>query len=188
MRTLAIAFLLVLATTPIAGASSPALAADGETEYTVTGSAYTGWDDEFATGYWRHRYDVAGTESEAGGTIWEQYVDTSSLEGGYQLDVRAVIDVDCLEVDEETGEAWMGGPVVGIRGGVLFDDGTYVPWYEFFSGYAVYYVDDNRDNAAPDLHGDILIAEEWGTAGLTCHDRVAPWVADESQRGEIIVN
>lgn len=186
MRRIAIALLLVLAVTPFVSSDAAALATVEDVEHTVTGTAYTGWSEDFGEGFWRHAYDVTGTATEAHGRIWEQYIESSPA-GGYELNTRALIEVDCLEVDVETKEAWIGGPVVAVRGGVQWADGTYEPWYEYFYGYAVYYVDDNRDNPAPDLHGDILIAEEWGTAGLTCHDRPAPWVADESQRGEIVV-
>jgi hypothetical protein len=187
MRRLASAFLIVLVTSVLVAATTPALATQDDERHTVTGFAYTEWEDDLGEGYWQHRYDVVGTASGAHGTIWEEYVDFSPADG-YKLNTRAFIDVDCLEVDIETKEAWIGGHVVAVKGGVQWIDGTYEPWSDYLYGYAVYYVDDNRDNSAPDVHGDILIGEEWGTAGLTCHDRVAPWFPDPSSRGQIVVN
>lgn len=171
----------------IAVCSANLFANDHGGAHIVAGSAYIAWDDGGWVGEWQHIFAV--TESPNGeprGHVRERYYDSF---GDLVIDTEFVTEVDCLEIDGETREAWIGGEVVSVTEG---PDSTLGELFPPLGTKVVYYADDNdgsiprTDN--PDLHGNIFIGWEWGVPPwLTCHDRVGPWVADPSSRGKIIV-
>ena len=150
----------------------------------VAGSAHTSWDDGEWAGYWRHTFAVIETERlGARGQIRERYYDAGP---DLVVDTDYISKVDCLDVDEETGEAWIGAEVIRVTEGPDSTIGPFPP----VGTRIVFYADDNdgSDPMNPDIHGNIFIGWEWGVPPwLTCHDRVGPWFPDRSQRGKIIV-
>jgi len=158
-------------------------AARNSVQQRVHGLAYTEWDDAYGSGAWLHRYKVRQHDGAAFGTIFEHLVSEDAT--GY-ADTKFVTRVDCLDVDLVTGEAWIGGVVESVDGGVWWADGS----FEVFPPVGttvVYYVDDNRHNANPDIHGNIFTGAEWGEPDYTCYDRPDPWFPDPSSRGAIVV-
>ena len=136
----------------------------------VSGSAYT----DFGFGFWRHTYAVVENKHGVKGFIKERYYDED-----FNIDTRFVIKVDCLDINPDTKEAWIGGEV--IEATTDFPPiGTRV----------VYYVDDNDGGNPlnPDIHGGIYTGDNWGEPDYTCYDRPAPWYPDPSQHGKINVN
>ena len=152
----------------------------------VAGSAYIAWDDGISVGEWQHIFAVTQSPNgEPRGQIRERLYDAYP---DLVLDLEYVTEVDCLEIDEETGEAWIGGEVISLTVGPDQTIGEFPPLGTKVVGYA----DDNdgsylrTDN--PDLRGNIFIGWEWGVPPwLTCHDRVDPWVPDPLTQGKIIV-
>jgi len=154
--------------------------------HVVAGSAYIAWDDGISAGEWQHIFAVTQSPNgEPRGQIRERIYDAYP---DLVLDNEFVTEVDCLEIDEETGEAWIGGEVTSVTVGPDQTIGEFPP----LGTKVVVYADDNdgsylrTDN--PDLRGNIFIGWEWGVPPwLTCHDRVGPWGAVPLSRGKIIV-
>ena len=167
--------------------SADLLANDHGGAHVVAGSAYISWDDELSVGEWQHIFAV--TESPNGeprGHVRERYYDAFP---DLVLDTEYVVEVDCLEIDEETREAWIGGEVVWVTEG---RDSTLGELFPPLGTKVVFYADDNDGSYLrtenPDLRGEIYIGWEWGVPPwLTCHDRVGPWEAAPLSRGKIIV-
>ncbi len=135
----------------------------------VAGSAYT----HFGSGFWQHNYAVVENKHGVKGFIKEHYYEEDFV------DTRYIIEVDCLDIESATREAWIGGEVVEATADFP-PIGTRV----------VYYVDDNDGSNPlnPDIHGGIYTGVEWGEPDYSCYDRPAPWYPDQSQRGKITVN
>lgn len=141
----------------------------------VAGNAYT----HFGFGFWQHNYAVVENKHGVKGFIKEHlYEDWTVFGIDLIRDTRYVIEVDCLDIEAATREAWIGGVVV--------ESTTDFPP---IGTRVVYYVDDNdgSDPLNPDIHGGIFTGVEWGEPDYTCYDRPAPWFPDPSQRGKITV-
>lgn len=176
---------VVLSMIGLAVAPAAATSAKNPEHHVVSGMAHTDFNDEFAVGSVTRNFGVVSVGDVAMGHINEHLVEAHP-EGWYVADTRFRIKVDCLEVDTSTGEAWMGGVIVSVKGGVTFDDG----FFEVFPPLdtnVVYYIDDNRGTGTPDIQGGVFTGEDWGEPDYTCHDRPAPWVPDPLMRGDVHV-
>ena len=137
----------------------------------VVGSAFTAFDDGFVSFDFKRTYAVVKTWRGVRGHIFVDYREES---GGAVFETAYVIKADCLDVDKETGEAWIGGEVVYVETNFGAPE---LGWR------IVNYVDDNDGGNPlnPDLHGSAWLVPE------TCEDRPAPFFLDQSQRGKIVV-
>ena len=167
--------------------SADLLAAGPGGAHIVAGSAYISWDDGGWVGEWQHIFAVTETPNgEPRGQIRERYYDSF---GDFVIDTEFVTEVDCLEIIEETKEAWIGGEVISVIEG---PDSTLGELFPPLGTKVVYYADDNdgsfHRSENTDLRGNIFIGWDWGVPPwLTCHDRVGPWIKDPLSRGKIIV-
>ena len=136
----------------------------------VAGSAYFSWDEPDSVASLHRQFAVVDTRKGVHGHIrvdyWEEFL-------GDIYETTFVVSADCLDVEEETGEAWIGGEVVRVTGD-----------FPTLGEKFVFYVDDNNGGNPlnPDIHGSY-----WGPPDYTCDERPAPWFPDPSQRGKIIV-
>ena len=140
----------------------------------VVGSAFTHWEDpEDSDVYFDfgRTYAVVKTWRGVRGHIFVNYYEQTEVE---VFETRYVIKADCLDVEKETGEAWIGGEVVYVTTNFGAPE---VGWR------IVNYVDDNDGGNPfnPDLHGSAWLLPD------TCEDRPEPFFLDESQRGKIVV-
>lgn len=167
--------------------SADLLAKEPAGAHIVAGSAYIAWDDGISVGEWQYIYAVHETERKgARGYIRDRYYDAYPSE---VYDFEYVAEIDCLEIDEETREAWIGGEVISLTEG---PDSTLDEPFPPLGTKVVFYADDNDgsypEKENPDIFGNIFIGWEWGVPPwLTCHDRVGPWAPVPSFRGKIIV-
>ncbi len=146
----------------------------------VVGSAYTAMDEPHASWYLKRTYAVVDNwRNIVRGHIFvdyrEDYPDGSVFETTY------VIKADCLEVDEDTREAWIGGKVVYVDGP-----------FPALGDRLVEYADDN-DGGNP-LNPDVQGTSYWGPPDFhpsdsDCRNRLPPldWSWAASQRGKILV-
>jgi hypothetical protein len=154
----------------------------------VFGSMSAGQDLEAVS---RHRFIVAGfgqNEFEESGNpgVWSHAFAVRTLPNGRgagtvrvellieypegALDIEYTSDVDCVEIDRRTGEAWIGGTIID----------TNVP--DLLNVYVVDYAQNGGKNG--DRHGDFLVDPG---SGVTCHDRPAPYFFDPVTRGNIYI-
>ncbi len=145
----------------------------------VVGSAYTAMDEPHVSWYLKRVYTVVKTWRGVRGRIYvdyhEEYPDGGVFETTY------VIRADCLEVDEDTREAWIGGKVV-------WADGPFPAPGERLVENA-----DDSDGGNP-LNPDDQGPSYWGPPDFypyesDCGSRLPPldWSYAESQRGKIVV-
>jgi hypothetical protein len=137
----------------------------------VAGSAYTSFYSPDGEWYIRRQFAAVDTPNGVHGHVRVDYFEEFL---GDVFETTFVVSADCLEVDEETGEAWIGGEVVEVT--TNFE----IP---YLGMKMVFYVDDNDgDNLLnPDIHGSAWEIPE------TCEQRPDPFFPDPSERGKITV-
>jgi hypothetical protein len=136
----------------------------------VAGSAYTSFYSPDSEWYLRRQFAAVETPNGVHGHVRVEYFEDFL---GDVFEASFVVRADCLEVDEETGEAWIGGEVVETN----FE-------FPYVGQKFVFYVKDNDGGNLlnPDIHGSAWEIPE------TCEQRPDPFFPDPSERGKITVN
>jgi len=137
----------------------------------VAGVAHTSFDSPDSAWYIRRQFAVVDTRKGVHGHVRVHYWEESF---GEVYETTFVVNADCLEVEEETGEAWIGGEIIDVT----TNFGT-----PYLGMKMVFYVDDNDGGNLlnPDIHGSAWELPD------TCHQRPDPFFPDPSQRGKIVV-
>ena len=137
----------------------------------VAGIAQTSFDSPDSTWDLRRQFAVVDTRKGVHGHVRVDYWEESF---GEVFEATFVVNADCLDVEEETGEAWIGGEVVDVTTNFGFP---------YVGMKMVFYVDDNDGGNLlnPDIHGSAWELPD------TCDQRPDPFFPDPSQRGKITV-
>jgi len=121
---------------------------------------------------WSHTYAVLVTpRGRVIGEVKVSYVVLDAPE--YTVDYAT--RTECVEIDAETGSAWLGGRVFATSNPAFVPLGTYIIEFARAGG---------KGNAA-DAHGNAT--PSWDGVDATCHDRYGPWYMDPVERGNIFV-
>jgi hypothetical protein len=133
-----------------------------------------GWND---VGYanWSHSY--AAMITPLGRIIGRVKMSLLELEtpDTPELSLEYTNDIECVEIDETTGSAWLGGRLSETNNPDFLPLGIYV----------VDFARDGGPGNAGDAHGDTVPA--WFGEPETCHARPGPLYMDPVERGNIIV-
>ena len=134
--------------------------------HVAAGSAYFSFESPDGEGWIHRQFAVVDSRKGVHGHVrvnyWEEFL-------GDVFETTFEVSADCLDVEEETGEAWIGGEVVDVT------TNFGIP---FLGMKMVFYVDDNDGGNPfnPDIHGS---AWEFPGAPLPpCHMRQDPFFPD----------
>jgi hypothetical protein len=130
-----------------------------------------GWNDA-GYGNWSHTYAVLVTpRGRVIGKVKVSFVDVEAAE--YSLDYTN--EVECVEIDADSGSAWLGGRISRTSNPSYIPLGTYV----------VDFARDGGPGNAGDFHGDALPGLDGQPE--TCHERYGPYYMDPVEKGNIVV-
>jgi hypothetical protein len=140
----------------------------GRNRFIIAGFGQNEFDESGNPGVWSHAFAVKTLPNGRGaGTV---RVELLIVYPEGPLDIEYTSDVDCVEIDRRTGEAWIGGTIID----------TNVP--DLLNVYVVDYAQNGGKNG--DRHGDFLVEPD---SGVTCHDRPSPYSNDPVTRGNIYI-